>query len=243
MSVNFYNISLDKTSDSVQWIFPTGEYEPEYFSLAYITQNTNFYWSHDWTTPVISWKCYHNYYLKDLTGLYFYGSTFPVFHKFQNLRNIFPLLRYGDTLKNTSRQFVRGNIGDTIYVTYVKDTLVADGWGTVYTPIDNYDAIRIYTKETVWDSIYVNGIGQQVNFQSGNYYYKWYAKDKGFPVMQINKGILEKRSDFQIAWFYYEKRYNAGVLNINLPHSGAMVVPNPVTQETKMYAYYLRCDI
>lgn len=135
MSVNFYNISLDKTSDSVQWIFPTGEYEPEYFSLT------------------------------------------------------------------------------------------------------------IYTKETVWDSIYVNGIGQQVNFQSGNYYYKWYAKDKGFPVMQINKGILEKRSDFQIAWFYYEKRYNAGVRNINLPHSGAMVVPNPVTQETKMYAYYLRCDI
>lgn len=230
--LNYYGSSLDLAMDSVLWVDPSSTAEAAMFPSAYIAQNTNCYQYHNWTTHVISWECYHNFCNGDTTGLHVSGSSYPFPHILQNSRNIFPLLLYGDTLTNISRDVIE--TGDTIRVAYIRDTSVADGWGTVYTPLDNFQALRIYTSETVWDSLYVNGVGQQIKFQAGNYYYRWYAKNVGFPVMQINKGILEKYPGFQIARFYYEKRYNAGISDRNIENDITRIIPNPFHDEAKI---------
>jgi len=94
--------------------------------------------------------------------------------------------------------------------------------------------VRIHTTETVWDSLYVNGIGELINYTPDNYYYKWYTKGLGFPVMQINKGILEKRSDYQIARFAYMKRNDAGINNLFNDKNDFNIVPNPFNNEAKI---------
>jgi hypothetical protein len=116
----------------------------------------------------------------------------------------------------------------------VADTSVADGWGTIITPVTTYPTLRIYTSETVYDSLYVNGNGQETNRQTGNYYYRWYTKELGFPVFQICKGILEKQSGYQVTHFAKYLRRDVSVPDNNIVNQNASVVPNPFSNDAKI---------
>lgn len=229
-NLNYYNGTLYPSVDSVRWVYPDSI---GVFPLANIALKSNCYLVHNWTTHVLDEVCYRDYYIKDSTGLVYYASSFPYSHDLYDYRTVFPLLSYGQTKVDHSRIVIQKSI-DSTFVTNVIDTMVADAWGEVVTILDSYFTVRIHTKETVWDSLYINGIGQLVNFMPDNYYYKWYSKDIGFPVMQINKGILEKRSDYQVARFFYMKRNDVKVNSIYSENFSIQIIPNPITNEAKI---------
>ncbi len=231
--LNYYVSNLDNSFDSTSWISNTSTPESAFFPLADIAQTTNCYLYHDWVSHIISLICYYNYLIINPTGLHLYGSTYPQSNIYQQYRNIFPLLQYGDTSISYSKAAIQNTI-DSVFIRTVTDTSIADGWGTVITPVSSYDAIRIYTSETVYDSLYVNGIGQEINRETGNYYYKWYTKAMGFPVFQISKGILEKQSDYQVTHFAKYLRKNVSVPENYITSQNISVVPNPFSHDAKI---------
>lgn len=224
---------LDNSYDSTSWLNPSSTTNGSYFPLADIAQTTNCYLFHNWQTHVVSLICYNNYCIIDLEGIHLYGTTYLQSHIFQQYRNIFPLIQYGDTLISYSNEITQVS-GDTTFTRFIADTSIADGWGTVITPVDSYEVLRIYTSETVWDSLYVNGVGQEINRQIGNYYYRWFTQNMGYPVFQISKGILEKQSDYQVTHFAKYLRRNVDVSENYFSENNVSVVPNPFSNNAKV---------
>ncbi len=228
--LNLWGGSPNSALDSVRWVFPDSV---QTFPLADIALKSNCYLVHNWQTHVLDEVCYKDYYIIDSTGLTYYASNYPYAHDLNNYRTTFPILQFGQTKIDSSRIVIQKSL-DSVLVTNVIDTIIADSWGELNTLIDVYPVIRIHTIETVWDSLYVNGIGELINYMPDNYYYKWYTKDLGFPIMQINKGILEKRSDYQIARFAYMKRNNAAINNVYINNNGFSIFPNPFKNEAEI---------
>ena len=232
-ALHYYVSFLDNSFDSTSWIQSSSTPETSFFPLADIAQTTNCYLNHNWQTHIVTLVCYHNYLFKDALGLHLYGTTYTEPHLFQQYRNVFPLIQYGDTSISFSKEVIQTTI-DSVFVRFVADTSIADGWGTLITPVASYDALRIYTAETVLDSLYVNGIGQQIQKQTGNYYYKWYAKNMGYPVFQISKGILEKQQGYQVTHFAKYLRRDVNVPENFISKQQITMVPNPFSIEAKI---------
>lgn len=231
--LNYYGSSFIEAADSVMWIDNIGTSESDSFLLANIVQRSNCYFYHNWQTHAISLECYNKYYAIDEQGLHLIGSTYPKTHRFYSSRNIFPLLNYGDTLIESSREVINLS-ADSIFVTYIIDTTIVDGWGTVHTPIDDLDVLRYHTTETVWDSLYVNSIGEEINHMPDNYYFRWFAKKLGFPVFQISKGVLEDQSQYQVTRFKTELK-RVDVENNIIPDNNIIVYPNPAKNDVTFF--------
>lgn len=217
-----------------RWVNSEYTANHSFFPGADVALKTNCYLYHDWETHVVTEICSnYNYYIKDTTGLLFYGSDYPIPYTGQMYRNVFPLLQYGETIVNKSRYVVQIS-QDSMTVTNITDTMIADGWGTIITPLGQYNAIRIHTLESVTDSLFVNGIIANVNSMPQNYYYKWYAKDLGFPVMQISKGIFETNPDYQIVRVAKDKWTETGIDEHVNTNKIILVYPNPANEETEI---------
>lgn len=219
---------------NLRWVSPQYNTHADVFPEADIALKTHCYFSHNWQTHIVTEICDNrDYYIKDATGLKYYGSDYPYPNIVSGYRNVFPLLTYGQTIFNNSRIIIQKST-DSLLVTNIKDTITADGWGTIITPLNTYDAIRIYTKETVWDSLYINGIGSQIDFMPDNYYYKWYTYGFGFPILQISKGILENRPDYQIVRVAVSKGYEEAIPNLVDDSEISYAFPNPSVNEVKI---------
>jgi len=221
--LNFWGGNPTAALDSVRYTNPDSL---QLFPLANMAMMSHCYWVHNWITHVISEVCYRDYFIKDSTGLFFYGTSYPNNHILNNYRNVFPIIQYGQTKIDSSRN-VFPISADSVFVTSTIDTNIADSWGEVVTLVESYFAIRVHTIETVWDSLYVNGVGEQISFSPNNYYYRWFTKGLGFPVMQISKGILDGRSDYQHAKFSYLKRSNS-ISEIKHNFNFINISPNPI---------------
>jgi hypothetical protein len=232
-TLHYYVSFLDNSFDSTSWIQSSAAPESSFFPLANIAQTTNCYLNHNWQTHVVTLVCYHNYLFKNATGLHLYGTSYQQPHLFQQYRNIFPLIQYGDSSVSYSKEIFQ-TTADSVFVRFVADTSIADSWGTVITPVGSYDAIRIFTSETVFDSVYVNGVGQEIQRQTGNYYYRWFTKDMGYPVFQISKGILEKLQGYQVTHFAKYLRRDVSVPENSFTEQKISVVPNPFSIEAKI---------
>jgi hypothetical protein len=112
------------------------------------------------------------------------------------------------------------------------DTSTADAWGTITTPAGTINSIRVFTKESVYDSIYVNGVGYQTGFTNGNYYYRWYAKGLKYPVLEIYKGIRhQKRTNVQKVLYADSLiSISTGINTLN-DINKFKIYPNPATNE------------
>ncbi|PSR02349.1 MAG: hypothetical protein BRD50_07370, partial [Bacteroidetes bacterium SW_11_45_7] len=61
------------------------------------------------------------------------------------------------------------------------------GWGTLITPMDSFQAIKLRCEVERSDTIFVQDAAQGVTFdQPKEVHYKWLAKDEGVPVLQIH---------------------------------------------------------
>ena len=231
--MNLYGGTFYSATDSIMWIDKALTQYPDSFPEANIAQNSDCYFYHNTQTHVISLKCYNKYYLKDNYGLHLVGSSYPNVHYFQRSRNIFPILNYGDTLVEVSREYNQIS-NDSVVVRYILDTTIVDGWGVVHTPLDDINALRYHTTEKVWDSLYVNNIGELSNYQPDNYYYRWFTNGVGFPVFQISKGILEYQSQYKVTRFIKELK-RLSVEQHKTERSELIVSPNPSDSEVKFF--------
>jgi hypothetical protein len=66
-------------------------------------------------------------------------------------------------------------------------TNIVDGWGTVITPWGNFECIRIKSHLIQKDSIYLDTAGMGIPIIQDITQYKWLAKGKSIPVLQINQ--------------------------------------------------------
>jgi hypothetical protein len=137
----------------------------------------------------------------------------------------FPILAYGNSVTHDFRarmNIVSANTYDAIFVHHVS---TADAWGTITTPSGSISVIRVHTVETSYDSSYVSGTGTQLGTSTG-YYYRWYAKNIGWPVMEIAKGVMGE-PDFERTFYA-----NDLTVGVNEMHTAtATVYPNPFTSQ------------
>ena len=192
---DFSNLSgID--SDSQKWVSATTTTNYTKFPLAVLAINRACTKDHSHVTHTDIETCKNDFYIKNEDGLYYYGSDVQGISKYSVPRTIFPILKYGDSIKNESR-LIYYSAGNTKKVIHVTGYSKADAWGTIKTPAGTVSAIRIFTSETVYDSIYTDGSAILKSKTEGNYYYNWYTRELGFPVLQISKGVLSQSSNYQ----------------------------------------------
>lgn len=172
----------------------------------------------------------YRYFLKESNGLHFYGLDSQSVYIYDIHRNTLPLISYGDSVKNNSR-LIYFSENNTQKVINIQGYSKADAWGIIKTPAGQADVIRIYTNETVYDSIYIDGIGSLQNKTEGNYYYKWYKNGLSYPVFQINKGILERFAENKKIVKYANSLNNisASIYQVENQTEELIVYPNPVS--------------
>lgn len=187
--------NLEASYDTVTWENHDATPNAAYFPLSNIVQKDECYTYHSHVTHLDETVCYFNHYIKDPAGLLFYGLEKPGNALFENYLNIFPLLEYGDSIAHNAKIHIPIST-DSLLVYHIEGYSVADAWGTLITPAATAPTLRIYTAETIYDTLYVNGIVKQANAYPGNYYFKWYTKDLGFPMLEIAKGYLTQQFPF-----------------------------------------------
>jgi hypothetical protein len=169
------------------------------------------------------------YYISNSSGMKVIGYAFGSINlTLEQYPLEFPLLTYGNSMNHACR--VKSNIISSVTydVTYYSLTSTADAWGTITTPVGTMNAIRIYTTETDYDSSYVNGVGTQNSVSSGKYYYNWYAKNLGWPILTIsNKGLFYEPN-------FKEVRYASDLSSASVTESlgkndDIKIYPNPAT--------------
>ncbi len=70
----------------------------------------------------------------------------------------------------------------------IRSNLV-DGWGTLTTPYGTFQTLRVKSMLTIHDSIYIDSLGAGFPVNRNIIEYKWLAKGKGIPVLQINEEL------------------------------------------------------
>jgi hypothetical protein len=73
------------------------------------------------------------------------------------------------------------------YYTTRTRTNIVDGWGTVITPWGSFQTIRVKSHLIEFDSIYIDTLGTGIPIVRDITQFKWLAKGKGIPVLQINQ--------------------------------------------------------
>ena len=73
------------------------------------------------------------------------------------------------------------------YYTSRERTSMVDGWGTVITPWGSFPVIRVKSHLVEYDSIYIDTLSAGIPITRDITQYKWLAKGKGIPVLQIDQ--------------------------------------------------------
>ena len=64
-----------------------------------------------------------------------------------------------------------------------------EGWGTITTPYDSFEALKVRTEIEANDSVYVDLIGQGFTFDRASIQYTWLSLDEGVPVLTITENL------------------------------------------------------
>lgn len=138
----------------------------------------------------------------------------------------FPLA-YGNIDTSTAKYNI--NIPSVADYTY-KHTRIneVDGWGTLITPLDTFEVVRLKSTLGIRDSIYIDsqnfgfGFNRPIEVQ-----YKWLAKDKKYPVLQVNtQGV--GGNTFVASSFYQDTVVVLPNSVTDISNSNTVVVyPNP----------------
>ncbi len=63
---------------------------------------------------------------------------------------------------------------------------IVDGWGNLTTPYGTFQTLRVKSTLIMHDSLYIDSLGTGFPFVRNIIEYKWLAKGKGIPVLQIS---------------------------------------------------------
>jgi hypothetical protein len=218
--------NLQASYDTVVWVNHATTSNAGYFPLSNIAQKERCFTYHSHITHQNETKCYFTHYILESIGLLYYGFEEPTNVILDAYWNVFPLLAYGDSLVNFARIHIPVS-NDTTRVYHIISKSVADGWGTIITPDTTVQVIRIITTEKVYDTLYVNDVITDVHVYLDNYYYRWYAKKTGFPILEINKGFQKQQQPFFQQVRYSTHRYSPTGINENNLSKDIHIFPNP----------------
>jgi hypothetical protein len=194
---------LQNSYDTLSWIQPVTTPYYSSFPFSDLAHITDCRWEHSHVTHQDELICNYVYYIKIYDGVLLYGYYDSDAKIYDRMRYFFPLMLYGDTLKEEARLIYYTAV-DTVRVLSIQSISVADGWGTVITPTDSSEALRVHTAELIYDSIYINGIGNLNKITDSSYYYHWFTKNLGFPILQIYRSVLH-----QDGVYYQDASYSA----------------------------------
>ncbi|HJY64600.1 MAG TPA: hypothetical protein VJ455_10625 [Ignavibacteria bacterium] len=187
--------SVQNSYDTLTWILPSGTPYAANFPLSNLAYKKDCYIEHSHITHLDEEYCNYTYCIKNNNGVLLYGYYKTDAKTYDKMRFVFPLMQYGDTLLEDARLIYYSSV-DTVKVRYIQNSCIADGWGTVITPLDTSAALRVQTTEIIYDSIYVNSVGSLQSTTDSNYQYHWFTKTLGFPVMQIFKSSLHQENSY-----------------------------------------------
>jgi hypothetical protein len=113
------------------------------------------------------------------------GVPLPV--QFQQIDTIYRFpLEYGDVDSSQSR--FQAGVPDLGYLMIRKSRRnYVDGWGTVITPYDQFQALRVKTEIVEYDSLYIDSLGMGMPLTRYITEYKWLAQGHSAPVMQVTE--------------------------------------------------------
>lgn len=153
------------------------------------------------------------------------GIPVPVLYGDKDVIYKFPLQFNG--VDSSSSGFSIGLTGLGYVSQQRKRVNTVDGWGTVQTPIGNFNALRITSVITDVDSVYLDTLGFGTNVTLKSYEYKWLTQAGGIPVLQINaQDVLGVPVITQIT--YQDTALQTGVPAIAAAlHQSFSVYPNP----------------
>jgi hypothetical protein len=77
--------------------------------------------------------------------------------------------------------------GVVSYSTHRIRTNLADGWGNLTTPFGTFQTLRVKSTLAIHDSIYIDSLAAGFPFNRNIIEYKWLAKGKGIPLLQITE--------------------------------------------------------
>jgi len=108
-----------------------------------------------------------------------------------------------------------------------------DGWGTIITPFDTFQAIRVFSTKYIHDTIYMDSPGISLNQNRIEKEYKWLADNMKIPVMKVTKND----AFLPTASFEYIDSSNSStsVINSENPFNFCYIFPNPANKNTSIY--------
>ncbi len=135
----------------------------------------------------------YNFYMKSADrysmvgqGYMIQGIPIPVLFDNPDVIYEFPLLMDKRDSSYTEFATIIPGIGG-IYTRLTRYNHV-DGSGTLITPLDTFQTLRVRSEIHRVDSISFSGINQVISSESVEY--KWLAKNEGVPVLQINTQLI-----------------------------------------------------
>jgi len=110
------------------------------------------------------------------------------------------------------------------YGQWIRRTVEVDGWGSVSTPYNTYDVLRIKTVLKQRDTVYVDQFQYGTTFdQPDVYIYEWLAKGIGFPVFKA----VVRGGNVMDAWYLDD--LHVGFDNDEI--DDLYITPNPVIDQ------------
>ena len=113
------------------------------------------------------------------------GIPIPAKYDHPDEYYVFPLTSGSTWSSNSSASLSFPGLAS--YYTSRNRTNMVDGWGTVITPLGTFQTIRVKSHLIQKDSIYFDTLGIGIPITRDITQYKWLAKGKGIPVLQINQ--------------------------------------------------------
>jgi hypothetical protein len=115
-----------------------------------------------------------------------------------------------------------------------------DGWGTIITPLDTFDVLRVKTTIIGYDSLFIDTLNFGFNLPRGTeVQYKWLAPGRKIPILQINTRSVFG-NNFVISNFYQDKELPADTTSIfefSDVDELLKLFPNPAAGN-----FYVQCD-
>jgi hypothetical protein len=116
-----------------------------------------------------------------------------------------------------------------------------DGWGTIVTPLDTFQALRIKTTLIGNDSLYIDTLNFGFNLPRGTeIQYKWLAPGRKIPVLQVNARSVFG-NEFVTGNFYQDKEPppvdTTGILELTKNNLPVLIYPNPAKNKI-----FIECD-
>ena len=151
----------------------------------------------------------------------------PASIRYDTIETIFNFpLSYGDT--DSSRAYYLASVPSIgTYGQWIRRDYEVDGWGSLQTPFQTYDVIRVRTTIKQRDTLYVDQFQFGTTFDQPDItLLQWFSLNEGFPVLEVSY-----QGGFLIQSWYLDQLH----VGVNHKKTDITCYPNPTTGRVYFY--------